>query len=232
MSWVVGIDGCKAGWIAVGQQLPQGPVKAAIVTKVVELETHFPGWSMLAVDMPIGLPDSGSRRADISARRFVQPRGSSVFPALNRPLLSCGDYREACSLSWELSRKLITQQAWNLKEKICDVDELVEPASVRAKVWEVHPEVSFRLLLGSPLLFSKRSKEGFAIRLALIEKWLPGAFGLIRPNYMVIEADNDDILDALAALWSGWRILEGKAKYFPEEPFELDPCGRRMVISA
>jgi len=37
-------------------------------------------WALAAIDIPVGLPDTGSREADSVARKFIGPRASSVFP--------------------------------------------------------------------------------------------------------------------------------------------------------
>jgi hypothetical protein len=74
---VVGIDGCKAGWV--GVVLREGIFSRAVVAaNFRDLLTAVPAASVVAVDIPIGLPTT-ARRADIEARRVVGARSASVF---------------------------------------------------------------------------------------------------------------------------------------------------------
>src|SRR5206468_1411244 len=50
---------------------------------------------VIGVDIPIGLPESGARPADVAARRFVGPRASSVFTTPQRAVLEAPSYAEA-----------------------------------------------------------------------------------------------------------------------------------------
>ncbi len=232
MSWVVGIDGCPRGWLAAGQALPGGPVKFAILSRLDQLDDFFPGWRMVGIDMPIGLGDDARRQADIEARRFVGPRASSVFPALIRPVLSCRSYDEGCNLSLLLAGFKFSKQVWMLKERIIEVDQFLDDSKNRERVFEVHPEVSFAVMNFGVMPYKKKSPEGQAHRELLLSQHFQGAYESARDVFMVSHAANDDILDSLAALWSAWRILEGRARFFPEEPIQYDSAGRRMVIAA
>lgn len=231
MSWVVGIDGCKGGWIAVGQRVQGGEVCFRVLSHLNELEAAFAGCQLAAIDMPIGLTEGDRRRADVEARKFISPRGSSVFNSPPRPLLGEQDYDSAKALCHELAEWKPTLQSWGLVPKMREVDAFVEPGEVRERVWEIHPEVSFRVLLGEGLTHSKHVPEGLQIRKALLEDPFAGAWEMGREIIPKRYADDHDLLDALAALWSAWRILRGEARFFPKPPFEFDACGRRMVIA-
>ena len=61
---VVGVDACPAGWI--GVVLHEGAFTQAMVAAGFrELVAAVPSASIVAVDIPIGLPTDGWRRADI-----------------------------------------------------------------------------------------------------------------------------------------------------------------------
>lgn len=232
MSWVVGIDGCPRGWLAAGQHSPGGPVKFEILSRLEQMNDVFPGWRLAGIDMPIGLADDARRRADIEARTFVGPRASSVFPALIRPVLECNSYNEGCNLSLLVAGFKFSKQVWMLKERIVEVDQFLNESGMREKMYEVHPEVSFAVMNGAVMPYKKKSPEGQAHRESLIALHFPGAYDSAREDFLVSHAANDDILDSLAALWSAWRILEGRARFFPDEPIQYDSAGRRMVIAA
>src|SRR3989442_6753723 len=75
---------------------------------------------------------------------------------------------------------------------------------LQRRVREAHPEVSFALLNGAPLLFAKKSADGEAERRGLLNP----IFGEIRG---VPGAARDDVLDAYALLWSARRARRGNA---------------------
>src|SRR5438477_186505 len=67
---VVGLDACPAGWVGVA--LSGGRFgDAAVLRTAAEALARWPGAAVFGVDIPIGLPDSGVRRADHAARKFV-----------------------------------------------------------------------------------------------------------------------------------------------------------------
>ena len=82
---MLGLDGCKGGWV--GALLsPGGAVSWHFLA---DLRAGLAlGADVVAVDIPIGLPDAGPRRCDQLARARLGPRGSSVFPAPVRAALA------------------------------------------------------------------------------------------------------------------------------------------------
>jgi predicted RNase H-like nuclease len=122
--------------------------------------------------------------------------------------------------------------SWNLYPRIRDVDaELQNNPHLRDKVYEVHPEISFRALNdGVPIIAAKRNSEGESIRRSLVENHFgAGAFDEIRKNHYLKDAANHDINDAFAVLWSAERIFNGIAVVMPAEA-EFDSVGLRMGI--
>ena len=84
MAWLAGVDGCRGGWIAAFTDT-QKPDHAPVVRVLSRFGDLFSGEilpDIVAVDMPIGLPDrvTGSGRGP---ERLVRPllgeRQSSVF---------------------------------------------------------------------------------------------------------------------------------------------------------
>lgn len=77
---VLGVDACKAGWVGIA--LAGNRTSAYVATTIDELVVLAEADSsvaVVAIDMPIGLPDRGRRQADVLAREAVGPLRSSVF---------------------------------------------------------------------------------------------------------------------------------------------------------
>ena len=101
--------------------------------------------SSCGIDIPIGLPDSGSRRCDIEARKMIGERRSSVFPAPVRGLLGAATYEEAVARSRAIHGKSLSKQAFAILPKIEEVDRLMTPER-QCHLVEVHPEACFTVL--------------------------------------------------------------------------------------
>lgn len=111
----------------------------------------------------------------------------------------------------------ISCQCWNIMPKIREIDDLLrQHPHLQNHVREVHPELSFCLLNGRPLSHSKRTRAGSEERLALVEtvyaqETIRSAISDCRTR----GAKSDDVLDALAALWSAGRASRGEAEALP-----------------
>jgi predicted RNase H-like nuclease len=182
------------------------------------------GLEVLAVDIPIGLPEGKEhRQCDLAAKAFLKPRSSSVFFTPPRPVLEAPTYQEGNQLSWHDYERGVSAQAYALGQKILEVDPI---AASDDRVIEIHPEVCFRAMKGEPLDYSKHSWNGQAERRQLIA----GA-GIGLPDH-VSEAGQvppDDILDAAAAAWTAWRLAQGTAKVLPESANGRDRILRGVI---
>ncbi len=227
----VGIDGCKVGWLCLTRDPRTRVVRCRVVEKLADLfAADTP--KVVAIDIPIGLPDTGARRCDREARAWIQPRGSSVFPAPLRPMMTATSYEEACSIGRRIHGKAITKQAWAIFPKIREVDDLLsEDPGVGSTLYEVHPEVCFRAWCGSPMNASKKKKTGRHERQNLISAHFGiDAYGHVRNEYLVKDVAHDDILDAFAALWTAERIVRNQHRYLPKQE-ETDSTGLPMRIA-
>ncbi len=74
---MLGVDACKTGWIGIA--LSQG------IGDLVEDASSGGPLAVIAIDIPIGLPDTGRRQADLLVRKAVGPRWASVFVTPVRP---------------------------------------------------------------------------------------------------------------------------------------------------
>ena len=222
---LVGVDGCRGGWIAATREGAQW------IERVAELFCSPPAPELVAIDIPIGLVDAGARHCDREARRLLPARASSVFRPPIRPMLAARSHAEACAIGRALDGKGISAQCWAIADKIREVAALVrgEPTARRA-LREVHPELAFALMNGgAPVAQGKRTPAGRAQRRALLEAQL-GA--VVRAaDARALRCQPDDLLDAFAALWSAERIARGTALALPADP-PRDAHGIAMSISA
>ncbi|MFW6041409.1 MAG: DUF429 domain-containing protein [Guyparkeria sp.] len=222
--WIVGIDGCPGGWVAVAQRARparSAELRAVVAPGLDTLLATFDAVDVAGVDMPIGLSDSVPRHCDQLARQRLGARASAVFPAPLRPALAAATHAEASDLSRELGGKGISAQAWHLFGRVRELDELLsERNEWRDRLVEVHPELSFLALNGGkPLPASKHRIDGIYRRRELIA----GAFGMAAIRSVVSQlagtrAKEDDMLDAFSVLWSAERVAAGKGESLPPDP--------------
>ena len=190
---VAGVDGCRGGWVVATHR------GWRVVPSFSAIAREF---SLVGVDMPIGLPDGWHREADRAARAFIRPRGSCVFPTPPRCLVAHEDYATANAASRARFGVGLTRQTFHLLPKIRDVDAAVDARS-QHRFLEVHPECSFAALTGA-VLAPKRTSEGRRQRADA----LGAVFGPIELRSS-IAVQPDDVLDAYAVLWTALRHQRG-----------------------
>lgn len=228
----IGLDGCKAGWVGVSRKGGAGHLKVQIFR---HFDVEVCAFDIVGIDIPIGLPDAGSRQCDIAARQMIKPRGCCVFPAPLRPLLVAESYEDASKISKRINGKKISKQSFAIIPKIAEVDRLLqERPEFRNRVHEIHPEVSFCCMNnGKPLMNKKRSSSGRADRVALVD----GNYGhgIYKDLANTLEEQRgwepDDLLDACAALWSAERIARGGGQLLPNNQVKVDSTGLQMIIA-
>jgi len=223
---VLGVDACRTGWIAVALGGHQGP-EAHYLPTIDEVQPLCALAGAVAIDIPIGLPANGPREADVLARAFLHRRRSSVFLTPVRQALEAETYALATHAATALTGRGISQQAYALKAKILEVERWLHSAP--APVYEVHPEVSFAVLLGAPARASKKTWAGMVERRKALE-----AAGISLDEIVgsaTVHAAVDDMLDAAVAAWTAGRIAAGTARSFPDPP-HVDSSGNSIAILA
>jgi predicted RNase H-like nuclease len=230
---IAGLDGCRAGWFGVRADTALADIRWFVAATFAEAAGRLADCAIVGVDIPIGLPDSGSRSCDRQARKLLAPRRtSSVFPAPIRPVLGATSYREACERRLAVDGKRMSAQAFHILGKIGEVDRcvLADPGA-RFRVREVHPELSFaRLNAGAAITAPKRSREGFAARYRLIAGRIdPACIDAALATYRRKDVSRDDVLDAFAVMLTARRIAAGRGQRMPPEP-EYDSRGLDMAI--
>lgn len=237
---VAGVDGARAGWIAVFRDLASAaPPKVLLLSRFADLLELAEPPELIAVDMPIGLPEragAGGRGPERMVRPLLGERQSSVFSIPSRAAVHCDDYREACRIALRTSDppRKVSRQAFNIFPKIREIDALMS-AEMEAVVYEVHPEVAFWRLNGEkPMALPKKVKNrangpGLDERRDLLQRHGFERGFLDRPPPR--GAGRDDFIDACVNSLIAERIVQGRAQSFPAAP-ERDGRGLRMAIWA
>ena len=229
----VGIDGCRAGWVA-AFQLNDQPVLAVLKT-LSELAPHLSRETMVMIDMPIGLlNDDSSRQCDAVARERLRPyRSSSVFGVPPRAVTRISDYPQANALSRELTGKGLSKQSFYLFPKIRELDDWLVNPERQGEWWECHPEVAFaQLNSGIALKASKKSEAGQVKRMSLLAD-LPGVNAALEragQGYKRKDVLPDDCIDALVCLLTAERDQHQRIA-IPAIP-DTDERGLTMAIVA
>lgn len=210
------MDACKAGWIgiAIGHGPPRAYFAPLIDNLVREAQSDGP-LEVVAIDIPIRLPDAASRKADQRAREIVGPRrASSVFTTPVRVAIESDEYATATAENLRLTGRGISRQAYDLRAKLLQVDHWVRQTVLR--VVEVHPEASFAVMAGGPLAASKTTWAGAEERRTLLAA--AGITLVGRLGTAGAKAGVDDIMDAAAAAWTAQRVADRTALCAPDPP--------------
>jgi predicted RNase H-like nuclease len=178
------------------------------------------------------------RECDRLARQRLGARGSSVFPAPCRAVVEyrqqageAASYDRANELQREHLDSGISQQAWNITDKIAAVDRSLREKSLVADVAESHPELCFAYLnRGYPIAHPKSSETGLAARFAVLDTVLDDWQTIYKSafeTYYRNQVARDDIVDALVLCAAAQQPLVS----LPAEPPD-DERGLPMRIVA
>jgi predicted RNase H-like nuclease len=248
--WLAGVDGCAGGWIAAFVRPQGGEARIRIMPRLADILYAPEAPSIVAVDVPIGLPGWGGRAAETLVRPLLGRLNRSVFPIPSRMAVFAetgpfangreryAAHRRACAIAEATSNppKRITIQTFGILPKIREVDETLRTApDLAARVFEVHPELAFWRLNGERALAEPKKVKGRAYEpgLALRRGLLIGA-GLPAEavNAAPLKgAGPDDLLDALACAAIARRLHAGLARPYPDPP-PRDAFGLPMAIWA
>jgi predicted RNase H-like nuclease len=241
---VGGLDGCRSGWVLVtlpstvdtatvsdtSARFDPDSVRVRIVRRLTELGGDLDSGRLaaVAIDIPIGLPASGPRAADVEARRLLGPRRNSVFPAPARRVLGARTYDEACARSRAACGKAVSRQLFNILPKIEEADSVQSPARQHRLV-EMCPELSFSFIAGGPMAHPKTAPEGRRERAEVLRSVF-GASVVDRHATCPLPGSRlDDVLDAFAGAWTALRVASGTHVRLGGE---RDERGLRMQVVA
>ncbi len=223
-TYVAGADGCPSGWAVVfrdiaGKRPPAFAVAADMRTLL--RDPKLP--AMIAVDMPIGLPErvgAGGRGPETEVRPLLGERKSSVFSMPSRSAVYAEDFEQACALSLATSEppRKISIQAFHLFPKVREIDGLLRAdPGLQAILKECHPEAAFMMMNGrQPLSEPKKVKSsphepGIRQRKALLAgvAGYEEAFLHQKPPSGV---GIDDFIDACACAWVAERLAAARPR--------------------
>lgn len=233
---VAGVDGCPAGWVVVTRRVggDAAPV-ARVIRRFAELFDGDDAPAVVAVDMPIGLPEMagpGGRGPESLVRPHLGARQSSVFSVPSRAAVHAGaglddaaGYRVACAVALQTSEppRKISKQAFFLFPKIREIDALlIARPELRERVFEVHPELAFWRLNGEAAMSLPKKIKGAVNPAGLAERrTLLYRFGFDEAflgQRLGSGVGADDLLDAAVDCVIAERLLAGTARPFPDPP--------------
>lgn len=209
---VLGVDGCRLGWVGVRWDGPTTEVLVAAT--IAELVRSAGPVEAVAIDIPIDLPVDTPRTSEHLARGRLPGRASTVFNAPALAVLDAADYPAGNAANRAALGLGLSKQAWYLVPRIRDVrDWLATSAPSSTPVVEAHPEVCFAAMNGGVLVDGKTTASGEALRRSLLS-----AHGLDVVAERQRGVGVDDVLDAAATAWTARRLVDGLAERLPAEP--------------
>lgn len=219
----LGVDGCRAGWIAV--EFGVDAYRVSVLPDFRAVLAAAPEAAPVLVDIPIGLPDAGSpvRACDSEARALLpRNRTGAVFPTPCREAVYAESRDRANAANERVLGKGISAQTWAIVPKIREVDRLLRDASdEQSRVREVHPEVCFWALNGREAMReSKKSRPGFESRLRVLKSVDAKAEERVKEGLLAVagyDAGPDDVLDGYAAALTG-HLGRDSLRTLPETP--------------
>jgi predicted RNase H-like nuclease len=215
---LIGIDGARRGnWVLAQSASGHDDIQFELTTNLDALfKLAGSGETLIVIDVPIGIASgqhcTAGRACDSEARVVVGPRRSSVFTPPCREAFGSQNQKDASSRNQTVCSRGVGCQAFGILSRIEQIDALMTPALQR-NVREGHPEVSFAVLKGSPLMQAKKVQQGREERLAVLQseriefdvdtERLRLGRGLVT---------RDDIIDAAVMLVSARRVHQGHAR--------------------
>lgn len=234
---MVGIDGCKYGWVAVMINADKQLQVSKHRTFDAVIST-YPAAEYYLTDMVIGLADEHHLRTlEKLAREKLKPhRTSTVFTPPCRAAVYEKDYESAKQKNKVLTQKSISIQAWNIVPKIIEVDQFLQHhAEYKKIIIEAHPEVCFASLnQGSPMFFKKNIEDGEQERTLLFKKVFPEAYDFFKEHknyFLKKDVKPDDFLDALCLAVTGHFGTQRGLSFIRDENHQWDSMGLEIRMA-
>ena len=233
MKKISGVDGCRGGWLAF--HFDGKNWSADLLEGINELYRASES-QLILIDIPIGLRTNEllERLCDLEARKILNKRKSSIFPAPSRFAINCNEYRLSSQKNKEATGRALSKQTFNIIPKIREVDNFVRSESYNPRkkiIREVHPEVCFWGLNGcSEMRYNKKAALGISERMEVLSAYIKDVnkiFDKTRTRYKKNQVADDDIIDALVCAVTA--LFNESFSTFPLVP-ETDSYGIPMEI--
>jgi predicted RNase H-like nuclease len=203
--------------------MPQHPEVVPTFADVLDMK---PAFTIVAVHVPIGLPDEGvpgGRGCDRAARAILgHPRQAAILSPPTPAALSCP--------SWDAAREVmpgLSPASWMRRRAIAEVNTEMQPYRQRT-VYEVAPELAFlRMNEDAPLRHGKRTPNGRHERRELLEGKLRGVDAILDARLPRVAAHQ--LIDAAANLLTARMLAARAVTRLPQDP-EWDANGLRAEI--
>lgn len=204
-----GIDRRRGGWIVAESHGAR--IELWSTTGTVDAVERLAAHDAVAIDMPIALVTHGRRCAEAELRSALGASARSVFTSPTRAAVEATSQAEATVLNRANGGPGISSQAFGLFASIRELRAALA-GDGNLHWWETHPETAFAVMNDAVPLAGKRSALGVAQRLDRLRRRFSNLDDVLlgAPPGVPI----DDVLDALAALWSALRIADGSARCF------------------
>jgi predicted RNase H-like nuclease len=252
MTLVAGLDGCRGGWVAVLFDGDTANARAERIGALTEMFERASAPQIVAIDMPIGLPERigpngraperlvrpllGARQSSV----FSIPSRTAVYASLDEAIPEAERYRHCCTVARATSQgaKAVAKQCFHIFPKMVQVDTLLRARSdLVPRVYECHPEVAFwamngRVALTEPKKVKSRPyPPGLELRRGLLRAQGFSERAIEAATAKSLKAGPDDLIDACATAWTASRIANRQAMCFPDPP-ERDAHGLPIAIWA
>jgi predicted RNase H-like nuclease len=178
---LAGIDGCSDGWVVALADEDFTIFALRQIASITDLFSDESAPRVVAVDMPIGLPERTGpkgRTPERLVRSCLGERQSSVFSIPSRSAVYAGvdpsepeerkRYTRACDVARATSAecRAVAKQGFHIFPKIVEIDLLLQRRrELVHRVFEVHPEVAFWQMNGlKPVSEPKKIKARYGRR--------------------------------------------------------------------
>lgn len=220
----LGIDGCKFGWIAV-EIVDEVNFNFKLLKNITAIKEYEN--AQILIDMPIGLGDELiERNLDYEAKKLLSPsKKSSIFMPPCRDAVYAATYEQAKEINKKITEKSISIQAWNICNKIKEIDQfLINKSTKNLFLQEAHPEICFTILNDGNSLSSKKSTPlGQTERLELLKRNFKNAekiYSKIINSTLRKDVKKDDILDAMALAICAFNAKNQDALILKNKPLK------------
>lgn len=213
----VGVDWASGTWVAVEVTGKEANVKTH--PSMLNVWDEYSDADAILMDIPIGLPEEGTRACDEEARKKLGSDWMRVFKTPCREAVWTDDYAGAKDKNQSEGSGGIGSQSWWFIPQIREVDVFLKRfEEVRGKVYESHPEVCFTMFNADKPLPKKDSKEGRKRRLKILREEEPDTGEDISNfvenrskdktewHYRIQSGRRDDVIDAAVLAVTAKRV--------------------------